>query len=116
MFHSYTRRDGPHDTLIQGIVFDYENDVQGYHQRFVHAWGMVSKFDSKTLGKNNSIPLELYIRWVRSRAQNPMIPYLVVLLVIIEPIVEGDISRTILYPNMPTDFEELHKSWIQLKE
>ena len=27
----YTRRDGPHDMLIQGIIFDYENDFQGYH-------------------------------------------------------------------------------------
>ena len=26
----YSRRDGPHDTLIQGVVFDYENDPQGY--------------------------------------------------------------------------------------
>ena len=26
----YALRDGPHDTLIQGIVFDYENDPQGY--------------------------------------------------------------------------------------
>ena len=33
----YARRDSPHDAFIQGIVFDYENDVQGYHQRFVHA-------------------------------------------------------------------------------
>ena len=27
----YARRDGPHDMLIQGIVFDYENDPQNYH-------------------------------------------------------------------------------------
>ena len=26
----YARRDGPHDALIQGIMFDYENDFQGY--------------------------------------------------------------------------------------
>ena len=24
------QRDDPHDALIQGIVFDYENDPQGY--------------------------------------------------------------------------------------
>ena len=46
----YARSDGPHDMLIQGIVFDYENDFQGYHQKFIHAWGMVNKIDSKTLG------------------------------------------------------------------
>ena len=23
----YARRDGPHDALVQGIAFDYENDV-----------------------------------------------------------------------------------------
>ena len=26
----YARRDGLHDTLIQGIVFDYKNDPKGY--------------------------------------------------------------------------------------
>ena len=30
-------RDGPHDALVQGIAFDYENDVQGYRQIFVQA-------------------------------------------------------------------------------
>ena len=36
----YARKDGPHNALIQGIMFDYENNVQGYHQRFfmLGAW------------------------------------------------------------------------------
>ena len=46
----YARRDGPHDMLIQGIVFDYQNGPQSYRQRFICAWGMVNKIDSKTLG------------------------------------------------------------------
>ena len=63
----YARRDSPHDALVQGIVFDYENDVQGYRQRFIRAWDMVNKVDSKTLGHKNSIPLEPYLKWVRDR-------------------------------------------------
>ena len=35
---------------------------------------------------------------------------------ILEPVVEGDVSRIILHPDMPTDLGELQKSWIQLKE
>ena len=35
---------------------------------------------------------------------------------IIEPVVEGDVPYTILHPDVPTNFEELQKSWIQLKE
>ena len=34
---------------------------------------------------------------------------------IMEPIAEGDIPYTILHPNMPTELEELQRSWIQLK-
>ena len=34
----YTQRDGPHEMLIQGFVFDYENDGQGHRQRFIRAW------------------------------------------------------------------------------
>ena len=60
----YAQRYGPHEALIQGIVFDYENDAQGYRQRFERAWGMVNKVDKKNLGHNNSIPLEPYIKWV----------------------------------------------------
>ena len=103
----YARRDSPHDALIQGIIFDYENDVQGYRQRFVRAWGMVNKVDSKTLGHNNSIPLEPYLKWVRAHAQNLMMPYPVILPIVVEPVVEGDIPYTILHADMPTDFEEL---------
>ena len=82
----YARRDGPHDTLIQGIVFDYENDPQGYRQRFTHAWVTVSKIDSKALGYKNSIPMEPYLRCVRARAQNLMMPYITILPVIVEPV------------------------------
>ena len=34
---------------------------------------------------------------------------------IIELVVQGGESRIILHPDMPTNFEELQKSWIQLK-
>ena len=27
----YARNDGPHKMLIQGLVFDYDNDGQGIH-------------------------------------------------------------------------------------
>ena len=64
----YAQGDGPHDVLIQGVVFDYESDDQGYRQRFVRAWRMVNRVDSKTLGHKSSIPLEPYLRWVRARA------------------------------------------------
>ena len=71
----YARRDGPHEVLIQGITFDYESDTQSYRQRFVRAWGMVNKVDSKALGKKNSIHMEPYLKWIRARAQNLMMPY-----------------------------------------
>ncbi|KAI5404353.1 hypothetical protein KIW84_051495 [Lathyrus oleraceus] len=35
---------------------------------------------------------------------------------IVEPEVEGGISQIIPYPDMPTDVEELKRSWIQLRE
>ena len=71
----YARRDGPHEILIQGIVFKYEDDVQGYRQRFIRAWGMVNRFDTKTLGPKTSILMEPYFQWVQARAQNLMMPY-----------------------------------------
>ena len=71
----YARRDGPHEMLIQGVVFDYESDNQSYRPRFIRAWRVVSKVDSKTLGHKNSIPLEPYLRWVRDRAQKLVMPY-----------------------------------------
>ena len=111
----YARRDGPYDALVQGIVFDYENDVQGYRQRFVRAWSMVNKVDNKTLGHNNSIPLEPYLKWVRTRAQNLMMTYESILPIIMEPVVEGDVPYTVLYPDMPTSLEYLQRAWIQLK-
>ena len=76
----------------------------------------MNNIDSKTLGQKNSIPLEPYLRWVRYRAQNLIMLYLTVLLVIMELVVEGDIPHTIFHLDMPTDLEELHKYWIQLKE
>ena len=97
-------------------MFDYDNDLHGYHRRLVHTWGMVKKTDTKTLGHKNSIPWEPYLKWVRGRAQNLMMPYVAILPIIIEPVVKGDESYTILHPDMPTDYEELKRSWIQLKE
>ena len=35
----YARRDGPHDMLLQDIVFDYNHDLHNYRRRFMHAWG-----------------------------------------------------------------------------
>ena len=111
----YARREDPHDALIQGIIFEYENYVHGYRQRFVRACDMVNKADSKTLGHKNFIPLEPYLKWVRARAQNLMIPYPAILPIFVEPVAEGNIPYTILHPDMPTEIEELQISWIQLK-
>ena len=102
--------------VISCIVFDYENSLQNYHQRFIRDWGMVNKIDSKTLGHNNSIPLEPYLRWVRSRTQNLKMPYPAILLVIIETVVKENVSHIAFHPDMPSDLDELHKSYIQLKE
>ena len=66
---------------------------------------MVNKVDSKTLGHKNFIPLEPYLKWVQARAQNLMIPYLAILPIVMEPVVEGDVPYTILHPDMPTNFE-----------
>ena len=77
---------------------------------------MVKKTDTKTLGHQNSIPWEPYLKWVRARAQNLMMPFVPVLPVIMEPVAIGDEPYTVLHPNMPTDFEDLKRSWIQLKE
>ena len=43
-------------------------------------------------------------------------PYHSIVLVIMEPVVEGDIPYTILHPDMPTSLEDLQNSWMQLKE
>ncbi|KAI5417129.1 hypothetical protein KIW84_041936 [Lathyrus oleraceus] len=107
------RRDGPHEIIIQGTVFDYDNDSQGLRQRFVRAWGMVKR---STLGQKNSIPMEPYLRWVRARARELVMPYLAVGPLIVEPEVEGGTPQIIPYPDMPTDVEELKRSWIQLRE
>ena len=68
------------------------------------------------MGHKNSIPLDPYLRWVQSRAQNLKMPYPAILPVIINLVIEGDVSHTVLYPDTPADFEELQKSWIPLKE
>ena len=96
--------------LIQSIVFDYEKDPQGYRQKFIRAWDMVNKIDNNTLGQKKYIALDPYLIWVRSRAQNLIMPYPIVLSVIVEPVVEGEIPRTIIHLDIPTDLEELHKS------
>ena len=72
--------------------------------------------DSKTLGHKNSIPLEPYLKWVRTRAQSLMMPYPYILPMIKEHVMEGEVPYTLLHPDMPTSLEELQKSWIQLKE
>ena len=61
---SYARRDGPHRLLLEDIAFDYEDDVKGHRRRFIRAWGMVNKFDVKTLGPKTLIPMEPYLQWV----------------------------------------------------
>ena len=71
---------------------------------------MVNKVDRKTLGNNNSIPLEPYLKWVRNRAQSLMMLYPSILPLIVEPISKGDVPYTILHPNMPTNLEELQRS------
>ena len=71
---------------------------------------MVKKTYTKTLGHKNSIPWEPYLKWVRSRAQNLMMPFTAVLLVVIEPVARGDEPYTILHPEMPTNFEDLKRS------
>ena len=72
--------------------------------------------DSKTLGHKNSIPLEPYLKWVRTRTQNIMMPYPYILPMIKEPVMEGEVPYTLLHPNMPPSLEDLQKTWIQLKE
>ena len=71
---------------------------------------MVNRFDANTLGPKNSIPIEPYLQWVRARTQKLMMPYIAVLPVIVEPIIEGDIPYMVLHPDMPTDLEELQRS------
>ncbi|XP_058744294.1 uncharacterized protein LOC131616854 [Vicia villosa] len=113
---SYARRDGIHHMLIQGVVFNYEDDPQGHLQKFIRAWDMVNRIDSKSLGQKNSIPLEAYLRWVHTRAQRFVMPYPHVRPMIVEPEYEEDVPQVIFHPDMPTNLEELKRSWIQLKE
>ena len=76
---------------------------------------MPNKVDSKTLGHKNSIPLEPYLKLVQTRAQSLMMPYLYILPVIKETVMEGEVPYTLLHPDMPTSLEDLQRSWIQLK-
>ena len=71
---------------------------------------MVNKVDSMKLGYNNSIPLEPYLNWVRTRAQNLMMPYEAILPIIMEPVAEGDILYTFIHPNMPTSLEDFQRA------
>ena len=68
--------------LIEGLVFDYKSNDQGYRHRFVRAWMMVNKVNSETLGRKNSIPFEPYLMWVQARAQKLMMSYPSILQVI----------------------------------
>ena len=77
---------------------------------------MVNKVDSKKLGRNNYIPFEPYLRWVRAHAQKLMMPYPSILPFTVVPIAEGEVSYIVLHPNMLTSLEDLQKGWIQLKE
>ena len=98
--------------LIQGLLFDYKNNDQGHRQRFIQAWRMLDKVDSKTLGHKNSIPLEPYLKWVRAHSQSLIMPYLSILRVIIKPVMEGDVPYIILHPDMPTYLADLQRYWI----
>ena len=77
---------------------------------------MGNKVDSKTWGHGNPIPMEPYLKWVWAQSQNIMMTYPTILPIIVGPIAEGGVPYTVLHPDMPTNFEELQKSWIQLKE
>src|SRR3954466_6031279 len=112
----YARRDGPHHLLIEGVVFNYEEDVHNQRQEFIRAWNKVYRVDSKSWGQKNSLPSEPYLRWVRTRAQRFVMPYPYVRPVIVEPECEEKVPLVVLHPDMPTDLEELQKSWVQLKE
>ena len=68
---------------------------------------MVRKVDSKTLGHKNYTPLEPYLRWLRDRAQKLVMSYPSILLVIMEPVVEGDVPYTVPHPDMLTSLEDL---------
>ena len=73
----------------------------------------------KTQNKQVSSPTVLqepYLKWVWARAQNLMMPFIAVLPVVMELVAEGDEPYTIIHPDMPTNFEDLKRSWIQLKE
>ena len=72
------RRDGPHELLLEDIVFDYKEDVKEHRQRFIRAWSMVNRSGAKALGPKASIPMEPYLQWVRARAQKLMMLYVAV--------------------------------------
>ena len=61
------QRQGPHELLIEGIVFNYEDDVKEYRRRFIRARGMVNRSGAKDLGPKTSIPIEPYLLWYGGR-------------------------------------------------
>ena len=69
-----TRRDGPHELLLTGIVFDFMGDVEGHRRRFIRAWNKVHKSDPHELGMKTSLPMQPYLRWVQARAQKLGMP------------------------------------------
>ena len=58
------RRDGPHELLLTGIVFDYKGDVEGHRHGFIRSWGMVNRSDPHELGLKTSLPMQPYLQWV----------------------------------------------------
>ena len=55
------RRDGPHELLLEDIVFDYKEDVKEHRRRFIRAWGMVNRSDPQDLGPRTSLPMQPYL-------------------------------------------------------
>ena len=56
------RRDGPHELLLEDIVFDYKYDVKEHRRRFIRAWGMENRSDPKELGPKTSISMQPYLQ------------------------------------------------------
>ena len=110
------RREGPHELLMPSIIFDFQGDSDEQRRRFIRAWDRVHRFDPHDLGAKTSLPMELYLRWVRIRAQKLGMPYQAVLPIIVEVADEEGVPPTILHPYMPTDIGALKRSWMQLRE
>ena len=98
------------------IVFDFQGDSDEQRRRFIRAWDRVHRFDPHELGAKTSLLMELYLRWVRIRAQKLGMPYEAVLPITLEVADKEGVPPTILHPYMPTDIRALKRSWIQLRE